>query len=146
MTLKSFEMDWEGRKETIEYEDDISFGEMNSILRVSIDLTNITAPKVNIGEYQINILLKTLRKAPFNFKSVGEIRAIKRKQASTIISRVMQDYPLADCLEDWMTSFVGSGEAKLSNLVSMPSAPTSSDGQNEKQTNTPQSGSKNSSQ
>jgi len=143
MTIKSFEIDWEGRKETIEYEDDITFGEMNSILRISIDLTNITAPKVNIAEYQLNILQKTLRKAPFNFKNIGDIRSLKRKQASKIISRVMLDYPLADCLEDWMTSFVGSGEASNLNLVSMPSAQTSSDGQNDKQTNTPQSGSKN---
>ncbi len=136
-------MDWDGRKETIEYEDDITFGEMNSILRISIDLSNITSPKVNIGEYQINILQKTLRKAPFNFKNIGDLRNLSRKQASKIISRVMVDYPLADCLEDWMTSFVGSGETKLSNLVSMPSVPTSSDGQKEKQTNTQPNGSKN---
>ena len=139
-------MDWDGRKETIQYEDDITFGEMNSILRISIDLTNITAPKVNIGEYQINILQKTLRKAPFDFKSIGSIRALSRKQASKIISRVMSDYPLADCLEDWMTSFVGSEEGKNLKSEFTPSALTSSDGQNDKQTSTQANGSKNSSQ
>ena len=108
MALKSFEIDWEGRKETIEYEDDLTFGELESIINSCVDLTDVTKPKVKIPEYRQTILLKVIRKAPFEIGSAVAIRNMKATVAKQIISGVMRDYPLAKYLEDWMMTFMGS--------------------------------------
>ena len=62
MALKSFEIDWEQGKETIEYEDDLTFGELEEIINQSVDLSDVSKPKVNLPKYRINVLSKVLRK------------------------------------------------------------------------------------
>jgi hypothetical protein len=108
MTLKTFDIDWEGTPETIEYEDDITYGEMESILSNSIDLSDVSKPKVNIPQYRTHVLLKVLRKAPFKTGDAVALRNIKQKQASLIMKEVMKDYPLAKYLGDWVETFTGS--------------------------------------
>lgn len=136
MTIKSFTMKWDDKEETVEYEDDIPFGDMEGIIRASVDFSNPTKPHVNLAEYRMQILQKVLRKAPFDYNSVAAIKKISRKKISQIISEVMKDYPLALSSADWMTSLIGS-EA-VSDLISesMPSALPDSDGQNKKPTDT----------
>lgn len=108
MAIKSFEIDWENNKETIEYEDDLSFGELESVINACVDLTDVTKPKVNIPTYRQSILLKVIRKAPFQIGSAPAIRNMRASVAKQIISGVMKDYPLAKFLEDWMLTFIGS--------------------------------------
>ena len=69
LTIQSFTIKYEGKKEIIEYEDDITFGELESILAKSVDLTDVTKPRVNLPEYRMSILLKVLRKASLNASS-----------------------------------------------------------------------------
>jgi len=107
MTLKSFVVDWDGVKETIEYEDDITYGEMEAILSNSIDLSDVSKPRVDIPQYRINILLKVLRKAPFKVGDTVSIRNLKQKQAAEIMREVMKDYPLAKYLGAWVETFTG---------------------------------------
>ena len=64
MALKTFKFDWNKVKETIEYEDDLTFGELEAILQNCIDLSDIAKPKVDIPKYRYQVLLKVLRKAP----------------------------------------------------------------------------------
>lgn len=108
MAIKSFQIDWEGVSETIEYEDDITYGEMEAILSNSIDLSDVSKPKVNIPQYRTHILLKVLKKAPFPVNDAVSLRNIKQKQASAIMKEVMVDYPLAKYLGDWVETFTGS--------------------------------------
>ena len=121
MVLKSFEIDWEGKKEMIEYEDDLTFGELENIVNQSVDLSDVAKPKVNIPKYRINILTKVIKKAPFPTNDIVAIRNLKSKVAKGIISEVMKDYPLMRFLEDWMVTFVGTQGA-----VSLPTESTSS--------------------
>lgn len=107
MAIKSFEIDWEGVSETIEYEDDITYGEMEAILSHAIDLSDVSKPKVNIPQYRNHLLLKVLRKAPFAVNDAVALRNIKQKQASVIMKEVMKDYPLATYLADWVETFTG---------------------------------------
>ena len=51
MAIKTFKFDWNKVKETIEYEDDLTFGELEAILQSCIDLTDISKPKVDIPKY-----------------------------------------------------------------------------------------------
>ena len=111
MAIKSFKITMEGKKEIIEYEDDLTFGELENVINESVDLSDVTKPKVNIPKYRMNILTTVLRKAPFPINNVGAIKNLKAKVAKQIISEVMKDYPLMRFLEDWMVTFVGIPEA-----------------------------------
>jgi len=107
MVIKTFNFDWKGVKETIEYEDDITFGELEAILQNCIDLGDISKPKVDIPKYRFQILLKVLRKAPFNVGDAVAIRNLKNSQANKIMLEVMKDYPLVKFLEAWVETFTG---------------------------------------
>ena len=48
MAIKSFEIDIDGKKEIIEYEDDLLFGELEAIVNISVDLSDVTKPKVDL--------------------------------------------------------------------------------------------------
>lgn len=108
MALISFEITWEDKPSTIEFEDDITYGEMEAILSKSIDLSDVSKPKVDIPQYRMNLLLKVLRKAPFPINDTVSIRNLKNKQASEIMREVMKAYPLAKYLGDWVETFTGS--------------------------------------
>ena len=108
MAIKSFEIDWGGTPETIEYEDDITYGELEAILQNSIDLGDVSKPKVDIPKYRFQILLKVLRKAPFAVNDAVALRNIKSRQANSIMKEVMKDYPLAKYLGEWVESFTRS--------------------------------------
>ena len=121
MVIKTFNIDWEGKKEPVEYEDDLTFGELENIINTSVDLTDVTKPKVNIPSYRMSILTKVLKKAPFPVNDAVAIRNLKAKVAKQIISEVMKDYPLMRFLEDWMVTFVGTQEATSSPTESTTS-------------------------
>jgi len=112
MTLKTFTVDYKGVKEQIEYEDDLTFGELEAILQNCIDLSDISKPKVDIPKYRYQILLKVLRKAPFAVGDSAAIRNLKNKEANAIMKEVMKDYPLVKFLEAWVETFTGSPTPK----------------------------------
>ena len=132
MAIKSFEIDMDGKKEIIEYEDDLLFGELEAIVNISVDLSDVTKPKVDLPKYRMNILTTVLRKAPFPLNDAGSIRSLKAKEAKQIISEVMKDYPLMRFLEDWMVTFVGTQEATNLPTESTTSLPKTSDGTKDK--------------
>ena len=108
MAIKSFEIDWNGSAETIEYEDDLTYCELDAILQNCIDLSDMQKPKVDIPKYRFQILLKVIKKAPFTVNDAVAIRNLKSKQANIIMKEVMKDFPLANFLGDWVESFTGS--------------------------------------
>ena len=128
MVIKTFEIDWEGKKEIIDYEDDLTFGELENIVNQSVDLTDVAKPKVNIPKYRMNILTKVIRIAPFPINDEVAIRNLKAKQAKSIISEVMKDSPLMRFLEDWMVTFVGTQDLTSLPTESTTSLPKVSDG------------------
>ena len=128
MVIKTFEIDWEGKKEVVEYEDDLTFGELENIVNQSVDLSDVTKPKVNIPKYRMAVLTKVMRKAPFPVNDEVAIRNLKAKTAKQIISEVMKDYPLMRFLEDWMVTFVGTPDQTSSPTESITSLPKASAG------------------
>ena len=107
MTLKSFDIKINDKPETIEYEDDITFGELENILNKTLDMSEVNKPKVNIPLYRQLILTAVITKAPFKTKDISEIRNLKSSVAKEIMKEVMKDYPLAKYLEEWVETFVG---------------------------------------
>ena len=130
MAIKTFEIDYGDppKKEIMEYEDDLTFGELENIVDQSIDLSDVSKPKVNIPKYRMAILTKVLRKAPFPTNDANAIRNLKNKVVKQIISEVMKDYPLMRFLEDWMVTFVGTPEAMSLPTESTTSLPKASAG------------------
>ena len=110
MTLKSFEIDFEGEKTKIEYESELTFGEIESIINRSVDLTDFSKPKMNIPQYRMDILMKVIRTAPFKTGDAVALRNQKSGTVQQIISGVMQDYPLGKFLTDWVETFGGKAE------------------------------------
>jgi len=106
--IKTFEIPWDNNiKETISYEDDITFGDLEAILNQCLDMTQVNEPKVNLPLYRQLILTAVITKAPFAIKEVASIRNLKASQAKIIMKEVMKDYPLAKYLEEWVETFVG---------------------------------------
>ena len=128
MVIKSFEVKIAGKAEIIEYEDDLTFGELEAIINQSVDLTDVQKPKVNLPAYRMNILTKVLRKAPLPINDPVAIRNLKAGEAKQIISEVMKDYPLMRFLEDWMVTFVGTPETTNTHTESTTTLPKASAG------------------
>jgi|TARA_R110000824_G_scaffold27969_1_gene94336 hypothetical protein len=105
--IKSFIIDYNGAKESIEYEDDITFGALENILNQCLDMTEFNKPKVNLPLYRQLILTTVITKAPFEVKDTAAIRNLKSSTAKIIMMEVMKDYPLAKFLEEWVETFVG---------------------------------------
>ena len=127
MTIQSFEIDYEGGKEFIEYEDDLTFGELEAILDQCLDLSDVTKPKVNLPQYRQSILLKTVKKAPFEVGNLPTLRNLKTSVVNQVLKGVLKDYPLVRFLEDWVRTFVGNEDLSISE-VSTTSSPKSSAG------------------
>ena len=107
MTLQTFKITWEGKKELIEYEDDLTFGELEAILANAVDLSDVTKPKVNLPEYRMSILLKVLRKAPFKVGDSTTLNNLKSSVVADVLRGVLKQFPLSKFLEQWMGSFIG---------------------------------------
>ena len=125
MSIKSFEIDYEGTPSTIEYEDDITYGELEAILQNCIDLADMSKPKVDIPKYRFQILLKVLRKAPFTVGDAVAIRNLKNTVATKIMQEVMKDYPLQKHLGAWVETFTGSQTSEGQEFQSTTSVPVS---------------------
>jgi|TARA_B110000263_G_C14982823_1_gene362335 hypothetical protein len=108
VVIKTFEIKYDGVSETVEYETDIKYGEMEAILSHAIDLSDVSKPKVDIPQYRMSLLVKVLRKAPFPVGDTNAIRQLTQSQATEIMKEVMKDYPLAKYLGDWVETFTGS--------------------------------------
>ena len=132
MAIKSFDFDNNGTPSTIEYEDDITYGELEAILQNCIDLSDMAKPRVDIPKYRLQILLKTLRKAPFNVGDAVAIRNLKNSQANKIMLEVMKDYPLQKHLGAWVETFTGSQISEEEEFQSTTSVQSSSVGRKKK--------------
>ncbi len=130
MTTKSFQIDWKGSTESIEYDDDILFGDLENILNKCLDLKEVNKPIVNIPLYRQLILTAVITKAPFTLNEIAEIRNLKSSVAQKIMVEVMKDYPLMKYLEEWVGTFVGT-EVDTST-ASITTSPKSSTGRKRK--------------
>jgi len=115
MTIQSFEIDYEGKKETIEYEDDLAFGELEAILNQCLDLSDVTKPKVNLPQYRQSILLKAVVGAPFTV-DLPTLRNLKTSVVNQVLKGVLKDFPLVRFLEDWVGTFVGLEDMSIKQV------------------------------
>lgn len=114
MVIKSFEIDWEDGKATIEYESDLTFGDIEHVMNSCVDMTNMNDIKVKVPQYRRMIFLKALRKAPFTVNDSNTLNNLKNSVVEQILGGLMNDFPLGNFLENWVKSI--TGEVDLTNI------------------------------
>ena len=100
MAIQSFTVNIDGKDETIEFEDDPPFGDMQRIIKSCVDLSDVSRPQVNLQLYQQMILQSVVTKAPFNPKNSTEF--------AKLLNRLMQAIPLEKLLAPMITAATGS--------------------------------------
>jgi len=120
--MPEFTVNINGTDETIEFNDDLSWGDTQRILKACVDISNPQAMKVNIQLYQQLILQAAVTKAPIDFKNLTALNKLPSKVVTKIISEVMKVFPLETLITPWITAM--TGEDSLDSLMkSMSSVP-----------------------
>ena len=120
MVIKSFEIDWEGKLETVEFETDLPFGEIESIVSSCIDMTDLNNVKAKIPQYRSMMFLKTLRKAPFTINDSTTMKTLPSSVVEQVLDNIMQDLPLGSFLAKWVKSITGGIEQTMTYTTSSP--------------------------
>ncbi len=105
--IQSFTVKINGKDETIEFEDDPPFGEMQQILKSCIDISDVQHPKINLQLYQQMILQTVIIKAPFNHKNATEFAKLPTNSALGILNKLMQALPLERLVAPMITAATG---------------------------------------
>ena len=104
MAIKRFQLMIRGTDTTIEYEDEMSFGEMRQIFRNAIQITanEKGARSINVmpDEFAVSVVMSAIRKPEIYKGNVTEFEKLPTKTALRIIKEICKAYPFADFLED----------------------------------------------
>ena len=112
MGTKTVKITYNGKEEIVEFEDSLTFGDVEDLVGQTVDLSDVTKPKVDLRSYRINLLAKVVTKAPFLVGDTTAIEMLDRKIAQKILKEVLSYHPLADYIEDWMETFQPTANVK----------------------------------
>jgi hypothetical protein len=135
MTLIPINIKWQGKDAVVEFEDSLTFGDTETLIRTSVDLTDITKPKIDLATYRLNLLVLAIRTAPFKIKDQTTIKMLDAKLVKAILKEIVKVHPLTDYIEDWMETFISSEDLKNFDTESTTIVPVNSDGIKSKSTN-----------
>lgn len=105
MALKTIKITWKGKEALVEFEDALTFGETESLISSSVDLSDVTKPKIDLAKYRMNLLTTTIKKAPFKVGDVTALRLLDSKIVKTMLKEITKVHPLMTYIEDWMETF-----------------------------------------
>lgn len=103
----NFEVEINGNKEIIQIKDDLTWGEVQGILKQTADISNPQAMKVNIQLYQQLVFMAAVIKAPFDPKNITELNNLPSKTVAKIMNEVMKQFPLEKFVQPWITAMTG---------------------------------------
>ena len=109
MALKTFSIPFNGTPTDIEYEDDMPFGKFEEIIKKCSNFREGTNPVNNVQTYRKEILLNTLKKAPFEISEAG-LNGLGYKEVTAIAEKVLKAYPLGSYLSQMMKPFEESAK------------------------------------
>ena len=112
----------------VEFEDSLTFGDTELLIGNSVDLTDVTKPKIDLPKYRINLLSLTIKKAPFKTGDVNILKMQDSKIIKSILKEIVKVHPLTTYIEDWMETFMSSEELNNLDTQSITTVPASSDG------------------
>jgi hypothetical protein len=128
MALIPVSIIYNDKEDTIEFESSLTFGETESLIGSSVDLTDISKPKIDLGKYRMNLLVLTIKKAPFKIGDMTTIKMLDSKVVKGMLREITRVHPLAAYIEDWMETFQVYEEQSSSSTASTTVVPPNSDG------------------
>ncbi len=105
MAIKQVKIKYNNQDAIVEFEDSLTFGDMEDLVGQSVDLTDVTKPSINLQLYRMNLLVKVIKKAPFKIGDETTLKLLDAKVVKTILGEVLRYHPLAEYIEDWMHTF-----------------------------------------
>ncbi len=135
MTLIPINITYNGKPAVVEFEDSLTFGDTEQLISGSVDLSDVTKPKIDIARYRINLLSLTIKKAPFPVSSTTAIKMQDSKIIKAILKEIVKVHPLTGYIEDWMETFMSSEEMTNLDTQSTTIVPPNSVGTKKRSTN-----------
>ena len=105
MVLIPIAITYNGQDQTVEFEDSLTFGETESLIGGSVDLSDVTKPRIDLSSYRMNLLVLTIKKAPFKVGDITTIKMLDAKVVKMMLKEITKVHPLANYIEDWMGTF-----------------------------------------
>ena len=128
MTLIPIDITYNGKPAVVEFEDSLTFGDTEMLIGNSVDISDVTKPKIDIQRYRLNLLVLTIKKAPFKTGDVTTIKMTDSKVIKSILKEIVKIHPLTTYIEDWMETFISSEELNKLDTPSITTVPVNSDG------------------
>ena len=135
MTLIPINITYNGKPAVVEFEDSLTFGDTEQLISGSVDLSDVTKPKIDIARYRLNLLSSTIKNAPFPVGSTTAIKMQDSKIIKTILKEIVKVHPLTTYIEDWMETFMSSEEMTNLDTQSTTIVPPNSVGTKKRSTN-----------
>jgi len=128
MTLIPVDIIYNGKPAVVEFEDSLTFGDTETLIGNSVDISDVTKPKIDIQRYRINLLVLTIKKAPFKIGDVTTIKMTDSKVIKSILKEIVKIHPLTTYIEDWMETFMSSQDMSNLDIPSTTTVPLNSAG------------------
>ena len=128
MTLIPVDIIYNGKPAVVEFEDSLTFGDTEMLIGNSVDISDVTKPKIDIQRYRLNLLVLTIKKAPFKIGDVTTIKMQDSKIIKTILKEIVKIHPLTTYIEDWMETFMSSQDLTSLDTQSTTTVPANSAG------------------
>jgi hypothetical protein len=109
MVLKTFNIQFNGVATEIQFEDDMPFGKFEEIIKKCSNFREGSNPVNNVQTYRREILLNTLKKAPFEISAEG-LDGLGYKEVTSIAEKILAAYPLGSYLSQMMKPFEESAK------------------------------------
>ena len=104
MVLKTFSIKFKGADAEVQFEDDMPFGRFEEIIKKCANFQEGTNPVTNVQTYRKEIMLNTLKKAPFEISEEG-LNGLGYKEVTSIAEKILAAYPLGSYLNQMMKPF-----------------------------------------
>ena len=128
MTLIPINITYNGKPAVVEFEDSLTFGDTETLIGNSVDISDVTKPKIDIQRYRLNLLVLTIKKAPFKTGDITTIKMTDSKVIKSILKEIVKIHPLTTYIEDWMETFMSSQDLTSLDTQSTTTVPANSAG------------------
>tara|TARA_R110000850_G_scaffold18960_1_gene58065 strand:+ start:623 stop:1036 length:414 start_codon:yes stop_codon:yes gene_type:complete len=128
MTLIPVNITYNGKPAVVEFEDSLTFGDTETLIGNSVDISDVTKPKIDIQRYRLNLLVLTIKKAPFKTGDITTIKMTDSKVIKSILKEIVKIHPLTTYIEDWMETFMSSQDLTSLDTQSTTTVPANSAG------------------
>lgn len=132
MVLIPIKITYKDKEEIVEFEDSLNFGETEKLINDSVDLSDVTKPKIDLARYRMNLLVMTIKKAPFKTGDITTLNMMDGNIVRGILREIVKIHPLTTYIEDWMETFISSEALKNSDMQSTTTVPHNSGGTKKK--------------